>query len=297
MSALALVGFSLIQQFTKLAMLGAEWVMWLLILLSVFSVALMLERTVLYRKMNDDLDKLAEELRDLLRSGDMDGARARLSRSPSPAAMVALAGLNEADRGAESAEEAMAGATARVRMVLERNLAFLATVGNNAPFVGLLGTVIGIIQAFDALKAQQAAAATAAAAGGQAAAQAAAGMDAAGRVMGTIAEALVATAIGLFVAIPAVAFFNWASRKVKSILSSGDTITHVVLAHLKAKGPIDVMPYRAPLPETKKSVEGKPTTKDEKKSEPSAKKSESKPESKSEAASEAKPEDKSEKKD
>lgn len=240
MSALALVGFSLIQQFTKLAMLGAEWVMWLLIFLSVLSVALMLERAVLYRKMEDDLEKLAEDLRELLRSGDMEGAKARLARSPSPAAMVALAGLNEADRGAESSEEAMMGATARVKLVLERNLAFLATVGNNAPFVGLLGTVIGIIQAFDALKAQQAAAATAAAAGGPAAQQAAAGMDAAGRVMGTIAEALVATAIGLFVAIPAVAFFNWASRKVKAILSSGDTISHVVLAHLKAKAPSEV---------------------------------------------------------
>jgi biopolymer transport protein ExbB/TolQ len=235
MSALALVGFSLIQQFTKLAMLGAEWVMWLLIVLSVLSVALMLERAVLYRKMGDDLETLAEELRDLLRKGEIDGAKARLARSPSPAAMVALAGLNDADRGAASAEEAMAGATARAKMALERNLAFLATVGNNAPFVGLLGTVIGIIQAFDALKAQQASAAAAAAAGGQAAAQAAAGMDAAGRVMGTIAEALVATAIGLFVAIPAVAAFNFFSRKVKSILSSGDTITHVVLAHLKAE--------------------------------------------------------------
>ena len=235
MSAQALVGFSLIQQFTKFAMLGAEWVMWLLIILSVLSVALMLERAVLYRKMSDDLEKLAEELRDLLRSNDMEGAKARLAKSPSPAAMVALAGLNEADRGAESAEEAMNGATARARMVLDSNLAFLATVGNNAPFVGLFGTVIGIIQAFDALKAQQASAAQAAAAGGQAAAQAAAGMDAAGRVMGTIAEALVATAIGLLVAIPAVAAYNFFSRKVKSILSSGDTITHVVLAHLKAK--------------------------------------------------------------
>lgn len=261
MSALALVGFSLIHQFTKFAMLGAEWVMWLLILLSVLSVALMLERAVLYRKMNDDLERLAEDVRDLLRANDVDGAKSRLQKSPSPAAMVALAGLNEADRGADSAEEAMAGATARVRMVLDRNLAFLATVGNNAPFVGLFGTVIGIIQAFDALKAQQAAAATAAAAGGPAAQQAAAGMDAAGRVMGTIAEALVATAIGLLVAIPAVAAFNFFSRKVKSILGSGETISHVVLAHLKAKGPIDV-PYRST--ESVKKSEPKNEKKNEK---------------------------------
>jgi biopolymer transport protein ExbB len=277
MTTFALVGFSLIQQFTKFAMLGAEWVMWLLIVLSVLSVALMLERAVLYRKMEDDLDKLAEDVRDLLRAQDIEGAKARLARSPSPAAMVALAGINDADRGAESAEEAMAGATARVRMVLERNLAFLATVGNNAPFVGLFGTVIGIIQAFDALKAQQAAAATAAAAGGPAAAQAAAGMDAAGRVMGTIAEALVATAIGLLVAIPAVAAFNFFSRKVKSILTSGDTISHVVLAHLKAKdGHVSApAPAKKSEPKSENVKKGDKTEKGEK-SEPSeSKKSES----------------------
>ncbi len=296
MTALALVGFSLIHQFTKFAMLGAEWVMWLLIFLSVLSVALMLERAVLYRKMDDDLEKLAEEVRDLLRASDMDGAKTRLSRSPSPAAMVALAGLNESDRGAESAEEAMSGATARVRMVLERNLAFLATVGNNAPFVGLFGTVIGIIQAFDALKAQQAAAATAAAAGGAQAAQAAAGMDAAGRVMGTIAEALVATAIGLLVAIPAVAAFNYFSRKVKSILSSGDTISHVVLAHLKAKGPGEVS-HRAPAPSESKPSDSK-KSENTKKSEPvESKKAESKSESKAESKGESKTESSDSKKD
>jgi biopolymer transport protein ExbB len=279
MTALALVGFSLIHQFTKFAMLGAEWVMWLLIVLSVLSVALMLERAVLYRKMEDDLDKLAEDVRDLLRAQDIEGAKTRLSRSPSPAAMVALAGLNDSDRGAESAEEAMAGATARVRMVLERNLAFLATVGNNAPFVGLFGTVIGIIQAFDALKAQQAAAATAAAAGGPAAAQAAAGMDAAGRVMGTIAEALVATAIGLLVAIPAVAAFNYFSRKVKSILSSGDTITHVVLAHLKAKGdvhaPASALAAKRSEPKSENVKKGEKSDKADKAEPSESKKSES----------------------
>ena len=224
--------FSLIRLFTSFAMVGAEWVMWLLIALSVFSIAIMFERGVFYRKLRDDLEKLAEELRDLLRRDDFDGARERLSKSPSPAATIALAGINEADRGADAADEAMQGASARARMSLERNLAFLATVGNNAPFVGLLGTVIGIIQAFDALKVTQTSASGANAA--NSAAQAAAALGATGRVMGTIAEALVATAIGLVVAIPAVAGFNFFQRRVRGILSSGDTLTHVVLAHLRA---------------------------------------------------------------
>jgi biopolymer transport protein ExbB len=231
-------GKGLIGFFTRLAMFGAEWVMWILIGLSIVSVAIMLERARFYWTLSDNLDALAEELRNLLRKRDIDGAKKRLERSPSPAATIALAGLNESDRGADAAEEAMAGATARTRLTLERNLAFLGTVGNNAPFVGLLGTVIGIIQAFDALKANQTAAATTsgAAATANAAVQATqATLGATGRVMGTIAEALVATAIGLFVAIPAVAAFNYFQRKVRAIVASGETLSHVVLAQLKAE--------------------------------------------------------------
>ena len=234
--------WSLISLFTRLAMVGAEWVMWILVGLSVVSIAFMLERGRFYWTLSDDLDLLAEELRNLLRKGDMEGARKRLERSPSPAAMIALAGLNESDRGADASEEAMAGATARVRLSLERNLAFLGTVGNNAPFIGLLGTVIGIIQAFDALKTNQTAAAGASHVADASAAlqNAQATLGATGRVMGTIAEALVATAIGLFVAIPAVAAFNYFGRKVRSIVSSGETLSHVVLAQLRGTPPLVV---------------------------------------------------------
>ncbi|MFO0627614.1 MAG: hypothetical protein U0325_18545 [Polyangiales bacterium] len=76
-------GFSLIRLFTSFAMLGAEWVMWVLVVLSVASVAVMLERGRYYRSLNDDLDKLADDLRALLRKGDLDGARKRW-RSPPP---------------------------------------------------------------------------------------------------------------------------------------------------------------------------------------------------------------------
>jgi biopolymer transport protein ExbB/TolQ len=243
-------GFSLIQLFTRFAMLGAEWVMWVLVALSVASVAVMLERARYYRSLHDDLEALGNSVRDLLRKADLDGARERLKRSPSPAATVALAGLDEFDNGLRSAEEAMAGAQTRVRLTLERYLAFLGTVGNNAPFVGLFGTVIGIIQAFDKLRASEQAvreaARRAAASGGGAAAPT---FDT-GAVMGTLAEALVATAIGLLVAIPAVAAFNYFQRKVKSILTSTDTLTHVVTASLAAQG--SASPYRTPARETAK---------------------------------------------
>ena len=104
-------GFSLIRLFTSFAMLGAEWVMWVLVALSVASVAVMLERAWYYRSLDDDLEKLSDEVRALLRKGDLAGAKARLEKSSSPASAVPLAGLAEFDSGLKSAEEAMARAT------------------------------------------------------------------------------------------------------------------------------------------------------------------------------------------
>ncbi len=217
--------FSLIKLFTSFAMLGAEWVMWVLIALSFVTVSIMIARARYYRSLNDDLDALAASFDAHLRKGDLAGASKLLRASPSPAALVALSGLREVARGADAAECVMAGTLARVRRELERRLAFLNTVGNNAPFVGLFGTVIGIIQAFDALKPP---------AGLRGAAAAAAAAANTGRVMGTIAEALVATAIGLLVAIPSVAAYNLFQRRLKSMLTDTEALTQLVLAYAHA---------------------------------------------------------------
>jgi len=122
----------------------------------------------------------------------------------------------------------MAGAKALQKLKLERRLAYLGTLGNNAPFVGLFGTVIGVVQAFEALGRQDAAVAVTEAARGMAAPQ---------EVMAAIAEALVATAVGLFVAIPAVAMYNVFQRRVRAILARTDALSSVLLAHLVAGGP------------------------------------------------------------
>lgn len=201
---------------------GAQWVMWLLIGLSVISVAVMLERAWFFYSIRDDLARLSSDLRELLRKGDLDGARKKMEASPSTEAAVVVAGLVECDRGVKAAEEAMQGALALQRMRLEKRLAYLGTLGNNAPFVGLFGTVVGVVQAFEALGRQTAA---------TAAAEAAAGM-APQEVMAAIAEALVATAVGLAVAIPAVATYNFFMRRMKSHLSNTDALTHVLLAYL-----------------------------------------------------------------
>lgn len=230
--------FSLIKMFTSFAMLGAEWVMWVLIALSFVTVSIMIERARYYRSLNDDLDALAAGFDAHLRKGDLVGAAKLLKASPSPAALIALSGLREVSRGAEAAECVMTGTLARVRRELERRLAFLNTVGNNAPFVGLFGTVIGIIQAFDALKPP---------AGLRGAAAAAAAAANTGRVMGTIAEALVATAIGLLVAIPSVAAYNLFQRRLKSMLTDTEALTQLVLAYAHAPMGQTASPAPAPV--------------------------------------------------
>jgi len=96
-------------------------------------------------------------------------------------------------------------ATALQRIRLERRLAFLGTLGNNAPFIGLFGTVVGIMQAFEKL--------------GQAGANASAG------VMPGISEALVATAMGLFAAIPAVIAYNRYSAQVDNLVANYETFS------------------------------------------------------------------------
>jgi biopolymer transport protein ExbB len=116
----------------------------------------------------------------------------------------------------------MQGASALQRLKLEKRLAFLGTLGNNAPFIGLLGTVIGIVAAFDELSKVKMAAASGAT---QLAPEA---------VMGRISEALVATAIGILIAIPAVAAYNAFQRVVRGTVANTEALGHMLLSYLRA---------------------------------------------------------------
>jgi biopolymer transport protein ExbB len=180
-------------------------------------MAIVLERAWLFVTMREDLDALLRDLGAYLSAGDFVGARARFSSSRSAEAAVIVAGLAQAARGPEAAAEAMAGAMTRQRLKLEHRLSFLGTLGNNAPFIGLLGTVVGIVMAFDRL--------------GEARADVHQAVPT--EVMSSIAEALVATAIGLFVAIPAVAAFNHFQSRIKVISGNADALTRLLLAHLR----------------------------------------------------------------
>ncbi len=219
---------------TLMLALGASRIMYLMLGLSVLSVGIILERTWFFLRTSDDLERLARQLDAYLESGDVDGAIRRMKESRSAEAAIVVTGLMKAPRGAEAAAEAMIGATAVQRMKLERGLAYLGTLGNNAPFIGLFGTVIGIIMAFEELGIA-----------GKAGAGAASASASAG-VMSSIAEALVATAIGLLVAIPSVAFYNYFQRRIKATVSNTEALTRIVLSWLKSESPREARPSQTP---------------------------------------------------
>jgi biopolymer transport protein ExbB len=203
------------ERFLAFTLLGAEWVLWLLISLSVISFAIMIERAWFFATHRLDTVALENELRRLLAKNDLSTARAKVKDGSAVEQAVVRAGLEEIERGHEAVGAAMFGAKAREKLRLERNLAFLGTLGNNAPFIGLFGTVLGIIKAFHDLAGNQA--------GGVAV------------VMAGISEALVATAVGLMVAIPAVIGFNFFNRRVRATIANVDSLAHVVLAQLKGE--------------------------------------------------------------
>jgi len=204
------------QGMLQFALLGAGWVLWLLVFLSVGVLAITLERTLFLLWDGGDRSALAGALDAYLKGGDSADFRKRLGTLKGFEARILNAGLEVGDKGATAMERAMSGTAIAEKMRMERGLSFLATVGSNAPFLGLFGTVLGIIQAFHDLAKDTSEASTA--------------------VMAGISEALIATAVGLLVAIPAVVLYNAFSRWVKTRISRSESLADLVLARAGVGG-------------------------------------------------------------
>ena len=200
--------------------LGAGWVMWLLIALSILALAVMLERALFFARhsFGGGVDLLLAKLGN----GDLDGAVRLVSDRRGLEAEVVRQGVRAAPRGPDAVEEIVQATIVRERLRYERFLSFLGTLGNNAPFIGLFGTVLGIVEAFAALAAN---------------AQAGAVTEGAANIMSGVSEALVATAVGLMVALPAVAMNNVFGRWLKTIIARGEVIGHGLASHLKTVEP------------------------------------------------------------
>jgi biopolymer transport protein ExbB len=188
--------------------------MWILAALSVATVAVVINRTIVLLRTRDDVRALHDEVAELIQTRHWKLARERVKLSRSYEARVVAAGLDVAGDGPRAAEQRMAGATQFARLSMEKHLALLRTVGSNAPFIGVLGTVVGIGRCLSEREAS-------------------CGFVNVGLMSG-IAESLTATAVGILVALPAVAFFNYFQRLIKIRLARADALSRELLACLDA---------------------------------------------------------------
>lgn len=202
--------------FLRLTYVGVEWILWILVALSIISIALMVERWLYYLRSRAFGAEMGAQLQEHLRARNLQSAWQLVKDNHTYCieGAVVAAGLVSLRNGPQAASEAMQSVKARMRPQLDANLSILATIGSNAPFIGLLGTVLGIIKAAHELT-------LAGTQGNQIA------------VMSGVFEALVATAVGLFVAIPAVVAYNLFQRHVRKRMAEVDSLAHLILSTVR----------------------------------------------------------------
>ncbi len=229
------MSFSPIDLWNNMGVL-ARLVVVTLLAMSVFSAWVVIDRTLVFRRSRRQSLSFVKALRQQLSSGDatLDGTLDLARRSPdSPLGRVVAAALDEyqrglaalarrgpAQRGDFDVVEAVGNAVDRVRerevSGLKKGLGGLASVSSAAPFIGLFGTVVGIINAFRSM--------------------AASGQGGLAAVSAGISEALVTTAVGLLVAIPAVMTFNYFSNAIETIAVDIKDVSSEVVGHVIREG-------------------------------------------------------------
>lgn len=200
------VGFDLRSMWNQMGWM-AKVVVIILFIMSAWSIGVMIDRLIVFNAARKQSRLFAPAVAGALREGKLDEAIKIADRyKKSHLAKVVVAGLQEfrahevsteiPGEIVEASNRALERAQAIVRSELDRGISGLATIGSSAPFVGLFGTVVGIINAFKGISTEKS--------------------TGLGAVAGGISEALVATAIGLFVAIPAVWMFNYFNERLKA---------------------------------------------------------------------------------
>jgi biopolymer transport protein ExbB len=174
--------------------------MYILLFCSLLSVTVLLERIIYYRKMSKtNRAEFMTRMKKVLKSGDVERAMEICKDTNAPFSNVVCSGLELLGHPEKQISNAMEREITVETTKLERYTSIMGTIGNTAVYIGLFGTVLGIIRAFHDI--------------------AAAGTGGMSIVIGGVAEALVCTAAGLFVAIPAVIAFNYFAKKVEYFIN------------------------------------------------------------------------------
>lgn len=198
----------LLQKLLAIALISTEWIIWILLLLSILSVAVIIERFFVLRLKRGDLERLKQRIGAAMRKDNNAGIENILRQDNSSAAKILLETIQNTKKMGLAFEDSLDIAISEERLRLESRISILGTLGNNAPFIGLFGTVLGIINAFHSLAQNTKGGPTI--------------------IMTGISEALIATALGLFIAIPAVGAYNYFVRRIKKIIVSAENFTRML---------------------------------------------------------------------
>ncbi len=185
-------------------------IMWFILPLSIVGLGVIIDRYIILRKARINVPAFMVRIRGFLKKKDISGAVSYCMEEKSPIANIVRKGLKKYHLGHERVKEAIENAGTQEVSKLERGLPILASVSGIAPLLGFLGTVTGMISAFMTIEDLQGAANPADLAGG-------------------IWEALITTAFGLMVGIPALGFYNYFLSKVKKLVMDMEAVANDVI--------------------------------------------------------------------
>ena len=189
-------------------------IMYVLILCSVLTVAVIIQKVLLFRKIRQaDRAGLLERVKAMVASGDIEGAKSECKAVAGPYSTVLYAGLSQAGRSDSAVESAMERSISEEVLKLEEYTGIVGTIGNTAVYIGLFGTVIGIMKAFHDISTM--------------------GQSGMNTVIIGVSEALIATATGLLVAIPSVIAFNYFMTRIDRIMKEMEICASELYDYLK----------------------------------------------------------------
>lgn len=190
--------------------LKGGFIMWLILATSIVGLAVVIDRFLVLRKARINVPAFMVRIRGFIKKKDISGAISYCMEEKSPVANIVRKGLKKYKFGHDRVKEAIENAGSQEISKLEKGLTILATVAGIAPLLGFLGTVTGMIQAFMTI-------------------QDLAGAANPSDLAGGIWEALITTAFGLIVGIPALAFYNYFLSAVKRLVGEMETVANDVV--------------------------------------------------------------------
>ncbi len=189
-------------------------IMWLILISSIIGLAVVIDRFIVLRKAKINIPAFLVRIRGFIKKKDISGAISHCMEEKSPVANVVRKGLKKYKFGHDRVKEAIENAGSQEISKLEKGLTVLATVAGIAPLLGFLGTVTGMIQAFMTIEDLAGAANPSDLAGG-------------------IWEALITTAFGLIVGIPALAFYNYFLSAIKRLVGEIEVVANDVVEFIQ----------------------------------------------------------------